>query len=183
MPVIYSDYVIHPPSGSSYPGKEDANPYRYYPPSALKKLVETEKDPEELAKIRSALKQWERQYVYPGYPWRVSSVLRRIASQILKFAEVPHPSINIPYYQDAPVPEGLESILKGLKNIHDDDHMREFDYARQGERPRVDIDTGRGDFLSPSEPPIGDTVKTKGEGPDPDIEYPFPPTGGNLGAI
>ena len=181
MARVQADYVFHPPCGSNVPGKVEANPYVFYPPDELRKLVETEKDKEKLEKIKSALRQWERLYVYPGYPYRAAYALRKAALNLL--AAVNHPSQNIPYYQDAEVSEGLESILKSLENVHDNYDAVRFDYNRQGERPGVDIDTARGDFLSPSEPPIGDTVKTKGEGPNPDIIYPFPPTGGTLDKI
>jgi len=187
---VQSDYVFHPPSGSSYPGKEDANPYIFYPPNELRRLVDAEKNEEELTKIKSALKQWERIYVYPGYPWRIAGVLRKIASHLMKLSEISGPAQNIPYYQDSEVPEGYEGILHGpglstdgISSPYDNYNMERFDYSRQGERPIRDIDTGRGNFLSPSDPPLGDVVKTKGEGPDPDIICPSPPTGGNSGAI
>ena len=191
MVIKKSDSVFHPPSGSNYPGKEDANPYVFYPPHELRRLVNIERDQEKLAKIKSALKQWERIYVYPGYPWRMAARLRRIARKLMKISAVPHPSQNIPYYQDSEVSEGYEGILHGpglsspgLSGPYDNYDMDKFDYARQGERPKRDIDTGGGkNFLAPSEPPIGDTVKTKGEGPNPDIEYPFPPTGGDIGGM
>jgi hypothetical protein len=190
VPEVHADYVLHPPSGSSYPGKEDPNPYIYYPPSELRRLVESEKDPDKLAKIKSALKQWERVYVYPGYPWRLAAKLRRIAHRMLKMAEYPNPpAINLPYYQDAEVPEGFESVMQGLRSQYDNYNRKRFDYNRQGERPLRDIDTGRGDFLSPSEGVFDTstngkgTVWPRGQGPSPDIEYPFPPTGGNLGGF
>lgn len=180
MSLRKSDYVYHPPSGSNYPGKEDANPYVFYPPEDLRKMIPDERDEAKLAKMKSALRQWERIYQYPGYPWRLAAALRRIAGRLMRMAEINPPAVNIPYYQDSEVPEGLKSIMNRLKGVYDNyDHSR-FDYSRQGERPKVDIDTGKGNFLAPSEPPIGDSVKTKGEGADPDVTYPFPPTGGNI---
>lgn len=174
-----SDYILHPPSGSSYPGKEEANPYIYYPPSELRVLVKKEKDPTELAKIKSALKQWERVYVYPGFPWRrVSNVLRRLAA---KLAVVPQPAINIPYYQESDIPAGPNNPLNILENTDDQYDMNRFDYSRQGERPKRDID--QGDYRTPSDPVHNrgrGVVVPRGEGPDPDIEYPFPPTGGTI---
>jgi len=182
MRQVCSDYILHPPSGSSYPGKEEANPYIFYPPSELRKLIETEKDIEELGKIKSALKQWERIYVYPGYPYRIAAAIRRIAA---KLAEVVSPSINLDYYQDANVSEGYEGILQSLDSRYDNYGMGIFDYSRQGERPVRDIDTGKGDFLSPSNGVFDPkTVTPRGDGPDPDgLQYPDPPTGGNLGKI
>lgn len=175
-----SDYVYHPPVGSNYPGKEEANPYIFYPPEDLRRMIPSETNEDKLVKMKSALRQWERIYRYPGYPYRLASRLRCIAARLLKTAEREPPAINIPYYQDQQVPEGFGTVLRRLRNIHDDDDYSQFDYTRQGERPRVDIDTSKGNYLAPSEPPIGDSVKTKGEGPNPDITYPFPPTGGNL---
>lgn len=176
-----ADSVYHYPEGSSLPGMADANPYRSFPPQELHRLVETERDPEKLAKIKSAIRQWDRIYRYPGYPFRITAALRSLAFRMLRKAEVPQPAVNVPYYQESDIPSGQGNVLRFLKNIDDNDDNARFDYNRQGERPLRDIDTGKGDFLSPSEPPIGDTVKTKGEGPDPEIYYPFPPTGGNLG--
>lgn len=176
-----ADYTYHPPSGSNYPGKEEANPYIFYPAFELRRLIETEKDSEELKKMKSALKQWERIYRYPGYPFVVSSNIRKVANYLLRLSEYTHPSINLNYYQDSEVPQGFESVLEGLKGLYNNYDMRKFDYSRQGERPLQDV--LKGDFLSPSEPPIGDTVKERGEGPNPDVEYPFPPTGGTIDKI
>lgn len=185
MREICSDYVLHYPSGSNYPGKEEANPYVFYPPSELRKLIETEEDCNELAKIKSALKQWQRIYVYPGFPWKkmaVANVLRVLA---MKMAAVPHPSINIPYYQDAEVPQGFEEIMKSLKTRYDNYNRKRFYYNEQGERPVRDIDTGRGDFLSPSQGVFErGVVSPRGDGPDPSgMEIPLPGTGGNIGKI
>lgn len=185
MPSRMSDYIYHPPSGSSYPGKEEANPYDFYAPSELRHMVEVETDPEELAKIKSSLRKWERIYQYPGYPWRVAAILRKLAAQLIKADAYSQPA-NIPYYQESDIPQGVENVLNILKPTDDNYNDRRFDYSRQGERPKRDIDTGRGDFLSPNEPLFNNgqgAVWPRGEGPNPDIEYPFPPTGGNLGAI
>lgn len=181
MPDRTADNVFHYPEGSSLPGMSDPNPYRSYPPRDLQRLVETEKDPEKLEKIKSAIRQWDRIYRYPGYPFRIAETLRRIAYSMLRKAVVPQPAINIPQYQESDIPAGAENVINFLRNTEDNYDNKRFDYNRQGERPRRDIDTGRGDFSSPSEPPIGDTVKTKGEGPNSEVFYPFPPTGGNLG--
>lgn len=177
-----SDYILHPPSGSSYPGKEEANPYVFYPPTDLRKLIKQETDIEKLTKMKSALKQWERIYVYPGFPYKLADVLRRIAGRIL-MAEVPEPAINVPYYQESDIPSGPGNVIHMLKNIDDNYDLERFDYNRQGERPKRDIDTGKGNFLAPSEPVHNDgrgTVRPRGEGPDPEVEYPFPPTGGDI---
>jgi len=179
---VHSDYILHYPSGSNYPGKEEANPYIFYPPNEIRRLIETEKSCEELKKMKSALKQWERLYVYPGYPWRIARILRNIAQ---KLAEVKHPSQNIDYYQDSEVPEGYEGILDSLRTHYDNYDMALFDYSRQGERPLRDIDTGYGDFLSPSQGVYEmKTVSPRGDGADPEgLEVPFPPTGGTLDMI
>lgn len=181
MPIKLSDYTFHSPGGSSVPGKEESNAYIFYPPNDLRKLLESETDVEELKKIESALKQWERQYSYPGFPWRkkLADQLRIIASDLIKYGEIPAPAQNIPYYQDAETPEGYEGIMEGDKGQYDNDNMVRFDIPRQGIRPERDIDTGKGDFLSPKDPIMTD-VKPRGDGPDPEIEYPFPPTGGDI---
>jgi len=175
---IYGDYVFHPPSGSNLPGKEDANPYVFYPPQELRRLLESNEieDTEELKKINSALKQWERLYVYPGYPWRqASDVLRMAAMKLIAYQQQNPEYTNLPYYQDIDEPEGYEGILEGLTEPYDNYNMVRFDYGRQGERPIRDIDTGQGDFLSPSEPVIDKgTVKPSGDGPDP-IGMDYPP--------
>ena len=179
-----SDYTFHPPSGSSVPGKEEANPYIFYPPDDLRFLLETEKDVEELKKIESALRQWERQFQYAagggGYPWKkLVQQLRAVATEILKRAEIVGPAQNIPYYQDMEVPEGYEGIMEGDRGQYDNDNNTRPDISRQGIRPVRDIDTAEGDFLSPKDPIMTD-VKPRGDGPDPEIEYPFPPTGGDI---
>lgn len=178
-----SDGVFHPPSGSNVPGKEEANPYVFYPPDEVKRLLEQEKDPQEHAKLRSALKQWERVYVYPWYPWRAVRALRTIAANMLKAASGSQP-INVPYYFETDKQEGPGNVIHMLKPTDDNQDMERFDYNRQGERPvRDDLN---GDFRSPSEPVMNNgrgTVSPRGEGPNPDIYYPFPPTGGNIGAI
>jgi hypothetical protein len=178
---IKSDYTFHPPSGGSeFPGKTIANPYMQYPPQDLRKMLETEEDPEERKKMISALKQWERIYVFPGYPHRkaASRVARR------HMAEQSNPAINLPYYQDSETPQGFGEIIDSLGGLYDNDNEKRYDYKRQGERPLRDIDIGEGDFLTPIEPPIGDSVKDKGDGSDPEnMENPFPPTGGDIDAL
>lgn len=178
-----ADYVLHPPSGSSLPGSPDANPYVFYPPSELRKLIKTEKDEIKLTMMRRALKQWERIYVYPGYPWKsVTSGIRAIAGTLLHIAEVagPHPR-NMPYYNDAEVPEGFESIMDSLQSPYDNYDAVRFDISRQGERPTVDIDTGKGDFLTPKQDVFDKAVKPRGDGADPqDMIITDPATGGNL---
>lgn len=178
-----SDYVFHEPGGhSSLPGSPDANPYIFYPPDEIRKLIETEKDPDEMAKLRSALRQWERIYVYPGYPYRLAGMLRFIAAHLRRLSERTPVPQNMPYYNDNQIPEGFEEIMDSMRSVHDNQDMIEKDYHRQGERPVVDIDTGKGDFSAPSEPPIGDSVKEKGDGPDPEgMEIPEPATGGDPG--
>lgn len=173
----YSDNVIHPPSGSCLPGTEQANPYINYPPNEIKRLMEYEKDKEELEKMESALKQWERIYRWPYYPYRLAAKLRKIAKTIL--SEISPQPRNIPYYYDEEQPQGYGEIMDSLKNVHDNDDMVRFDIPRQGERPKVDIDTSHGNFLSPKEP-VFDAVKPRGDGPDPfGRDTVWPPTGGN----
>jgi len=175
-----SDYAFHPPSGSNVPGKEEANPYINFSPDELRQLVKIEQDRERLDKIKSALKQWERQYQYPSYPWRVAAVLRVIAKRI---AEIVGPAQNIPYYQDAEVPEGYEGILESLHGLYDNyDYPRE-NLQRPGERPLKDQPFFIGDFSAPNDP-VFDAVKPRGDGPDPEgMECPFPPTGGDIDRI
>ncbi len=178
-----SDYTFHAPGGSNVPGKIDANPYMQYPPQELRRMIEIEEDIDEKKKMLSALKQWERIYVFPGYPHRqaASKVARR---HLKKIAEMPNPAINLPYYQDSETPSGLGEIIDSLGGLYDNDNNKRFDYKRHGERPLRDVDINEGDFLSPIEPPIGDTVKDKGDGPDPEgLEYPDPPTGGDIDAL
>lgn len=173
-----SDYVFHPPSGSNLPGKEEANPYDFYPPEELRKLLGTEEDEENIKKIKSSLKKWERIYSYPGYPWRAAATKLRIIAQ--KIAEIVGPAQNIQYYQDMEVPEGYEGILEWDTGQHDQfDEVRE-NIQRQGERPNVETEFGIGDFLSPKPPQIG-VVKPRGDGVDPEgMDNPFPPTGGDI---
>jgi hypothetical protein len=174
---VRSDFVFHPPSGSNVPGKIEANPFVFYPPDELRRLIETEEDTDELAKMKSALKQWERIYVFPGYPWKKSSDILRIAA--LKIIAVGYQQQNpeyrnLDYYQDIDAPEGYEGILEGLTEPYDNYNMKRDDYARQGERPIRDIDTGHGDFLTPSDPVIDKgVVKPRGDGADPEgMDWP-----------
>jgi hypothetical protein len=179
-----ADYTFHSPGGGSeVPGKIDANPYLQYPPQDLRKMLETEEDPEEKKKMNSALKQWERIYVFPGYPHRKAA--SRVARRHMRvLAELPNPAINLPYYQDAETPQGFDEIVDSLGGLYDNDNNKRFDYKRHGERPLRDVDINEGDFLSPIEPPIGDAVKDHGDGPDPEgMENPFPPTGGDIDAL
>jgi hypothetical protein len=181
-----SDYVLAPPSGSNVPGKIDANPYMNMPPKELRALVELEQNPEEKKKMISALKQFERQYTYPGYPWRAPRRdVKRVCTQFLKCSELVNPAINLPYYQDAETDQGTDEIIESLQGLYDNDNNERFNYQRQGIRPIVDIDTSEGAFLNPKESPIGGPVtKGQGDGPDPDgLEYPDPPTGGDIDAI
>jgi hypothetical protein len=174
------DYVFHPPSGSSVPGKIEANPYDFYPPDDLRKLLGTEKDAEEIKKIKSSLKKWERIYTYPGYLWRSAYNLRRIACEINKLAEIVGPAQNIPYYQDMEVPEGYEGILEWDSGKYDQDNEVRENIQRQGERPFRETEFGLGDFSSPKPPQIG-VVKPRGDGVDPEgMDNPFPPTGGDI---
>lgn len=179
-----ADYVFHPPTGSSVPGKEDANPFMNYPPEELRKLIKTEQDAENLRKMKSALKQWERIYTYPYYPYRksVSASLRVLAKMML--GEVNFPAQNVFYYQDSETPEGFESIMDSgfLQNVHDNDNAIRFDYNRQGERPEYDVPFFDGDFTSKSDGVFDPkAVKPRGDGPDPEgLEVPFPPTGGPI---
>lgn len=175
-----SDSIIHPSSGSNVPGKIDPNPYVFCPPSDLRDLLNSVKDEEELEKIDSALKQYERIYTYPGYPWRrVANEVRKLA-YILKWSEVVGPPQNPSYYRDMEVPEGFESIIEEDTSVHDQYNIPRFDIPRQGERPDKDVDMGIGDFSSPKDPIMTD-IRPRGWGPDPDgMEYPDPPTGGEI---
>jgi hypothetical protein len=175
-----SDNIFHPPSGSSVPGKVDANPYMSYPPSDLRELVNTEEDPENLKKIKSALKQWERVW-QEGYLFKKADILRVVAHRFIK-AEVLQPARNLDYYQDLEVPEGFESALEGMQNFHDNEDYVRFDYTHQGERPIIEVDFLKGDFLSPHDRVFENgTVTPRGDGADPDgMECTEPPTGGNL---
>jgi hypothetical protein len=163
------------------PGTSIANPYVNVPPDDLRRMLKLEKNMEEKKKMMSALKQWERLYVFPGYPYRQAS--RRVAAAFIqKLSEVPAPLINMNYYQDTETPQGQEEIIDSLKGLYDNYDNEKENYTRQGERPVRDIDTGRGDFLTPTESPMGGpTVKDKGDGPDPDgLDYNDPPTGGDI---
>ena len=176
-----SDHVFHPPSGSSLPGSPDANPYMSYPPEDIRQLIKSEKNEDELAKMKSALKQWERIYVFPGYPYRrAAAELRALAAKLLRAERTPVPRQQT-YYNDSQVPEGQGEIMDALKSLYDNQDNVRFDYTRQGERPTVDTEMSKGDFSSPSEPPIGDSVKERGSGPDPEgMDAVDPPTGGNI---
>lgn len=183
MSRVTADYMYHPPMGSNVPGKEEANPYDFYPPEEVRRLLDVEKDPAELEKLRSSLRKWERIYTYPWYPWRA---LRAVAARMRQAWTNQSQPINVPYYNETDIGPGSENPLNMLEPTDDNYDNRLFDYNRQGERPLRDIDTGRGDFTSPSEPVHNQgkgVVEPRGEGPEPDIWYPFPPTGGNLGAI
>ncbi len=135
-----------------------------------------------MAQMKSALKQWERIYLFPGYPYRrVAAEIRAIAVKLLRKAEKTPVPRQQTYYNDSEVPEGREEIMDALKSVHDNYDTIEFDYYRQGERPVVDTEMSKGDFSAPSEPPIGDSVKERGSGPDPDgMDAVEPPTGGNI---
>lgn len=183
MPEKRSDHVFHPPSGSSLPGSPDANPYFFYPPDDIRRLIESEENEVELAKMKGALKQWERIYVYPGYPYRrAAAELRAIATKLLRYSEKTPVPRQMTYYYDSQVPEGQEEIMDALRGLHDNQDMIRFDYKRQGERPVIDTEMSKGDFSSPRDPPIGDSVKERGSGPDPEgMDAVEPPTGGDIG--
>lgn len=181
--ICLADYVLHPPSGSNVPGKVDANPYMSVPPKDLRGMIEVEQNPEEKKKMISALKQFERQYTYPGYPWRQPrAAAKRVCSRFIE-AEVNNPAINLPYYQDSETDQGDKEIIDSLMGLYDNDDNEKFDYARQGIRPVRDIDIAEGDFSSPKESPMGlVVVSPRGDGPNPDnMDYPDPPTGGPSG--
>lgn len=178
-----SDSIYHPPSGSSYPGKVEANPYVFYPPDEIRKLLKTEKDEEKLVKMKSALKQWERQYVYPGFPFKMAQRIRLLAQDLIKKSEIVGPADNIPYYQEAETPEGFESVMKGIKDQNPDNYdMKREDYARQGERPVPDQSFNRGDMSAPTEGIPEINYDGGSSGPDPaGLEYE--PVGGPLDEI
>lgn len=182
MPLRKSDNIFHPPSGSSVPGKDEANPYDFCPPEEIRKLLEKATDKEKIEKMKSSLRKWERIYQYPGYPFRVAGFLRSVARRIL--AEL-GPAENVPYYRDQEVSDGLESALDGMKNLHDQEDMPRVDYNRQGERPLVDVDYDSGDFLTVTDPVhTPGVVSPRGDGPDPDgLECDYPPTGGDSGRL
>jgi hypothetical protein len=187
VPKVRSDYVFHPPSGSSVPGKVDANPYVFYPPSELRRLIESEKNADELKKIKSALKQWERLYVDQiGYPYRLTQSLRAAAYKVLRLAEISGPAQNLFQYQDAEVPEGYEGIIEeGMKNLHDRENQPRFQIKAPNERVVHDNGTDDGDFLSPSDgvaDPVRDPILPRGQGEDPEgLDYPDMPSGGEPG--
>jgi len=186
MPGKYiADYAVHPQSGSNVPGKVDANPFMNMHPNELREKIKIEQDPDIKAQMVSALKQFERQYNGLGYPWRITRAMRILAYKMLKMAEVVNPAINLPYYQDLETDQGQEEIIDSLEGLYDNDNAEKFDYARQGIRPIRDIDTAEGDFLNPKESPIGGPVtRGEGDGPDPEgLEYPDPPTGGDIDGI
>jgi len=179
LPYKNADSIFHPPGCSTLP-TPDANPFMNYPPDTIRALLETETDKDELLKMKSALKQWERVYSYPGYPWKkTADSLRVIARAIL--AEVENPPEQVTYYYDQEVPSGTEEILESLEGLYDQYNMKRDDIPRQGERPVRDIDIGKGDFSAPHDPIVTD-VKPRGDGPDPDgMECEEPPTGGDIG--
>jgi hypothetical protein len=153
------------------------------PPDDLRGLLEnhpneTLEDEEEIMKIESALKQWERQY-QEGYPWKKSSNSLRLIAARLMWAEITGPAQNLPYYQDAETPDGVKDIIDDLTTRDDNFNIPREDIPRQGERPEKDIDTGVGDFSAPHDPIFTD-VKPRGDGEDPDgMQVDFPPTGGD----
>lgn len=182
MPGKTSDSIFHPPNtGSNVPGKVEANPYVFYPPDAIRDLIPKTPDGEELEKMKSALRQWERQYQWPCYPWKkVADRLRYVAACMHKLSEIVGPAQNINYYQDAEVPEGYEGILDDMRGLYDNDNAVRFDIPRQGERPVRDIDIGVGDFSAPKEP-LFQNLKPSGDGVDPEgMEVDNPPTGGDI---
>jgi hypothetical protein len=191
---VRADYILHPPSGSSYPGKEEANPYVFYPPNELRRLLDlfeqrqSDLTVDDARKIKSALKQWERVFVDQiGYPWRLAAALRVAAYRLLKKAEIMGPAINLDYYQDAETPAGFEEILDDYKSTHDQENMVREDYNRQGERPVPDTPSPDEDLLTRSEGIFetsvgpGGVSDPDGAGPEPEgYECPFPPTGGDI---
>jgi hypothetical protein len=159
---------------------KEANPYLSVPPKELRLLIEKEQDPEKKKQMISALKQYERQYVYPGYPYKAPQIMKVLSKFRVRCAELANPAINMPIYQDSETDQGQEEIIDSLKGLYDNDNAQREDYARQGLRPLVDIDISEGDFLSPKESPMGPAVKERGDGPDPDgMDYADPPTGGD----
>ena len=110
--------------------------------------------------------------------------IQKIVRSFKKVSEQVGPSINLPYYQDSEVPQGQEEIVDSLMGLYDNDNAERPDYARQGIRPERDIDISVGDFLTPTESPLGEVVKPRGDGPDPDgLECQDPPTGGDIDRI
>ena len=179
-----SDYIYHPPSGSEVPGKVEANPYMNYPPDEIRKLIKVESDEGLLEKMNTALKEWERIYVYPGFPYRepLASRLKKIALGLKRMAAVQYPAINLPNeYQDAEFPYGYEGIMEGLISPHDRYDMKELNYTQQGERPEKDIPFFQGDFLAPTTGIPEVVLEPGSHGPNPnELEYEFPPTGGDI---
>ena len=176
-----SDSILHSPSGSNVPGRdEEANPYINCPPTDIREMLQTERDEAELEKMDSALKQWERIYVWPGYPFKkLADRLRNIAARILRAEADPQPQ-NVPYYMDLEVPEGYEGILESLHGPSDSDNNVKFDIPRQGIRPDKDYNHDLGDFSAPKDPIMTD-VKPRGDGANPDgFDYEDPPTGGDI---
>jgi hypothetical protein len=176
-----ADSIFHPPSGSNVPGRgEDNNPYLNSPPDTIRALLETETDKEELLKMKSALKQWERVYSYPGYPFKKAAESLRVIARAIT-AEIENPPEQVTYYYDSEVPSGTEEILESLEGLYDNYNQKREDIPRQGERPIRDIDIGKGDFSAPHDPVVTD-VKPRGDGPDPEgLECEEPPTGGDIG--
>lgn len=181
MVLKISDYALHPPSGSSVPGKVDANPFFNTDPRQLRDMIKVEQDPDRKAKMMSALKQFERQFDGYGYPWRSTRAVRIVLKYRKKMAEIMNPAINMPMYQDVETDQGQEEIIDSLMGLYDNDNNEKVNITRQGIRPKRDIDTAEGNFVNPLEPPMGDVVKERGEGPDPEgMEVLFPPTGGDI---
>ena len=175
MHTLQSYFILNQPGGSNVPGKVDANPYMQTQPKELQKMIHTEQDPEKKDLMVRALKLLNFPQVLSG---RMGRVVRVLNGYRARCAEQDNPAINLPYYQDKEVDQGQEEIIDGLKGLYDNDNAERVDYNRQGLRPHRDLLDG--DFLTPSEAPLGETVKEKGDGPDPiDMENPFPPTGGD----
>ena len=170
----FSYYVTYTQQGSNVPGKVDANPYLNMNPPELKQLYHKEQDPELKAKMNSALRQLQ-------YPLRLSGARRVLTGYRQKCAEIGNPAINLDYYQDSETDQGQEEIIDSLRGLYDNDNAEKFDYSRQGIRPIRDIDIGEGNFLTPTESPLGGpVVKERGDGPDPiNLEIENPPTGGD----
>ena len=68
------------------PGNPPANPYMNYPPNKLRAMELREEDPDERKKMLSALKQWERIFTYPGYPWR-ERCSKKVVAKFWKLSE------------------------------------------------------------------------------------------------
>jgi hypothetical protein len=157
-----------------------------YPPEEIRKLIPRELDEETLAKMDSALRQWERIYVDGiGYPYRknkkvpVTAGLLNLATHILKVAGQDPGAINLPYeYQDSEFPYGYEGIMEGLLSPHDTEGQKPFNYNFQGERPGIDVPYFIGDFRSPHDPVIELNPGSSGPNPN-ELECDFPPTGGD----